>query len=423
MRVTAVFAGLAVLSACAKMEPPPGGPPDLTPPQLIAVRPESLQRISNFSGDVEFRFNEVVSEGGSPSRGAGTGDLERLIILSPTTRVPEIRWRRNRITVKPSEGWKPNRVYRVELLPGVTDLRRNRSTKGAVLTFTTGAALPSRTLQGLVVDWSTNRPAVQALVEALLVPDSLPYHGLTDSTGRFSLGPLPAGDYLVKGVIDQNHDFQAGPREAFDSIRILARDTTGRVGELWTFVHDTAAERIRTMTVTDSVSASVEFSQLLDPRQKLALTSVTLRSLPDSAAVKVTSLLPKPLDDSLHARAPAAPDSTRRDTTRRDSTARERPGLREIEEPRARAERQGANQPLTTRPELSDQLVLRVPQPWKPEGKYELEVRGVRNVSGVSGDVKGVLTVPKVQPRDMLRGRGDSLAPPGDSLKRVKKRS
>ena len=418
--VISAFSVLSVLSACAKMEPPPGGPPDLTPPQLIAVRPESLQRIPNFSGDVEFRFDEVISEGGSPSQGAGTGDLEKLIILSPTTRVPEVRWRRNRITVKPSEGWKRNRVYRVELLPGVTDLRRNRSNKGAVLTFTTGADLPHRTLQGLVVDWSTNRPAQQALVEALLLPDSLPYHGLTDSTGRFSLGPLPAGEYLVKGVIDQNHDFQPSPREAFDSIRILATDTTGRVGELWTFVHDTAAARIRTITVADSVSARVEFSQSLDPRQKLALTSVTLRSLPDSAAVKVTSLLPKPLDDSLHARAP---DTTARDTTRRDTTARERPGLREIERPGARLEREGANQPLTTRPQLTDQLVLRVPQPWKPEGKYELEVRGVRNVSGVSGDVKGVLTVPKTEPRDTLRGRVDSLAPPGDSLKRLKKRS
>ena len=273
------------------------------------------------------------------------------------------------------------------------------------------------------MDWSTNRPAVQALVEALLLPDSLPYRGLTDSTGRFSLGPLPAGEYLVKGVIDQNHDFQPSPREAFDSIRILAKDTTGRVGELWTFVHDTAAARIRTITVADSVSARVEFSQFLDPRQKLALTSVTLRSLPDSAAAKVTSLLPKPLDDSLHARAPAAPDTTARDTTRRDTTARERPGLREIEGPGADSSAEGANQPLTTRPQLTDQLVLRVPQPWKPEAKYELEVRGVRNVSGVSGDVKGVLTVPKAEPRDTLRGRGDSLAPPGDSLKRLKKRS
>jgi hypothetical protein len=376
---------------------------------------------------VEFRFDEVISEGGSPNQGTGTGDLERLVILSPTVRVPHVRWRRTKITVAPDEGWKPNRVYRVELLPGVTDLRRNRSNKGKVVTFTTGAPLPNRTLRGLVVDWSTSRPASQALVEALLVADSLPYHGITDSAGRFSLGPLPSGDYLVKGVIDENHDFRPGTREAFDSIRISAKDTAGRVGELWTFVHDTAPARIRAITVADSVSATVELNQFLDPRQRLDPASVTLRSLPDSTPLKVTSILPKPLDDSLHARAP---DSTARDTTRRDTTARERPGLREVERPGAARGREVVNQPLTTRPQLSDRLVVRVPVPWKPEAKYELELRGVRSVSGVTGAARGVLAIPKREARDTLRARGDSLAqprdslaPPKDSLPRPKKRS
>ncbi len=373
---------------------------------------------------MEFRFDEVISEGGSPNQGTGTGDLEKLIILSPTTRVPDVRWRRTRITVKPDEGWKPNRVYRVEVLPGITDLRRNRLVRGKVLTFTTGAPLPDRTLQGLVVDWTTSRPAPQALVEAMLVADSLPYRGLTDSAGRFSLGPLPAGDYLVKGVLDQDHDFQPDPREAFDSIRVPAREATVRVGELWTFVHDTAPARIRTITLADSVSATVEFNQFLDPRQRLAPASVTLRSLPESASVRVTSVLPKPVDDSLHGRAPGGPDSTARDSTARDSTRRDttaggRPGLREI----GGRERETANQPLTSRPRLADQLVLRVPAPWKPETKYELELRGVRSVSGVTGDVKGVLTVPKREVRDTLRPRRDSLAQPNDSVKLPKKRS
>ena len=68
------------------MEPPPGGPPDIAPPQLVATRPDSLASIPNFKGDVEFQFDEVISEGGSPNQGAGTGDLEKLVILSPTTR-------------------------------------------------------------------------------------------------------------------------------------------------------------------------------------------------------------------------------------------------------------------------------------------------------------------------------------------------
>ena len=46
------------------------------------------------------------------------------------------------LTVKPKEGWRPNRVYRVQLLPGLTDLRQNPSREGAVLTFSTGAPRP-----------------------------------------------------------------------------------------------------------------------------------------------------------------------------------------------------------------------------------------------------------------------------------------
>jgi hypothetical protein len=410
---------LCVLCAisCAKIEPPPGGPPDIAPPQLVSTRPDSMERLSGFSGSVEFRFDEVISEGGSPSQGAGTGDLEKLIILSPTVRVPDVGWHRTRITVKPDEGWKPNRAYRVELLPGVTDLRRNRMTKGKVLTFTTGAPLPNRTLQGLVVDWSTSRPAPLALVEALLVPDSLPYRALADSSGRFSFGPLPGGTYLVKGVIDEDHDLRPDPREAFDSVRVTAKDSVVKVAELWSFVHDTTAARIRQLSVADSVSATVEFNMFLDPRQRLDAKAVTLRLLPDSTPVPVLSILPKPLDDSIHGRAAAAPDTTKRDTTRTDTTRRERPGIREIEPPGARGAAPGGE--LTTRPRLSDQLVLRVRLPWKPEAKYHLDVRGVRSVSGVSGDATGVLTIPKREAADTLRkpAGADSLKPRTDSLR------
>ncbi len=112
----------------------------------------------------------MISEGGAPNRGEGTGGLEKLIVLSPTTEFPDVSWKRDRITVKPKGGWRPNRVYRVQLLPGVTDLRNNRSNEGAVLTFTTGAPRPQNTLKGTVVDWTTSRPAANALIVATLLP-------------------------------------------------------------------------------------------------------------------------------------------------------------------------------------------------------------------------------------------------------------
>jgi hypothetical protein len=396
---------LPVLPACARIEPPPGGPPDAAPPRLIATRPDTLASLRAFKGAAEFQFDEVISEGGAPSQGEGTSELEKLVILSPSTRVPEVSWRRNRITVRPREGWRPNRVYRVELLPGVTDLRRNRSEDGAVLTFTTGAPRPRTTLQGQVVDWGTSRPAARALIVATLLPDSLPYRGVADSSGRFSLGPLPQGEYLVTGVLDQNGDHRQDLREAYGTARVSRGRT--EVGELWAFVHDTNPPRIQTVTVNDSVSATLVFTQQLDPRQRLTAREVRLRVLPDSVPFPVASILPQPVDDSLHAARPPRDSAMAGDTTGRDTTGAGRgvrPGLRG---------RVQADEPKMSRPPLFDRLILRVPRPWAYGARLAVEVRGVRNVTGVAGNVVGIVAVPE-KPKPALR---DTAAgpPPRDT--------
>jgi hypothetical protein len=411
------FSALSVLSAlsCARIEPPPGGPPDREPPRLISSRPESLATLRDFDGAAEFQFDEVISEGGAPNRGEGTGGLEKLVILSPTTRVPEVDWHRTRITVRPREGWRPNRVYRVELLPGVTDLRNNRSPEGAILTFTTGAPKPQATVRGVVVDWNTSRPAGGALVIANLLPDSLPYRGVADSSGRFSLGPLPGGDYLVTGVLDQNQNQLQDAREAYGT----AQTQGGRpdVGEVWAFVHDTTPPRIQTVTVDDSVSATVTFAQKLDPRQRLTPRDARLRLLPDSTPVAIASILPKPVDDSLHRRAPA------RDTTAAAADTLEPPDS--VPQQRAGAPARGrapTTEVLTSRPPLFDRLVVRVPRPWSPGARLVLELRGVRNVTGVAGNAVGVIAVPeKAKPagpidrpparRDSARARAPAQQP------------
>jgi len=406
----------AALLACARIEPPPGGPPDPAPPRLISTKPDSFARLTAFKGVAEFEFDEVISEGGTPNRGEGTGGLERLVILSPSSRVPEVSWRRSRITVRPREGWQPNRVYRVELLPGVTDLRNNRTEQGTVLTFSTGAPRPQTMLQGQVMDWSTSRPAPGALVIASLLPDSLPYRGVADSGGRFSLGPLPQGDYLVSGVLDQDTDHRQGPREAYGTARV-ARGKSA-VGELWTFVHDTSAPRIQTVAVDDSVKATITFSQKLDPRQRLSARDVSLRLLPDSTPVAVSSILPQPVDDSIHGtRTPAVDSTGLGDSTGVDTS---RAGRRAAPVPPGRAE------PGTppSRPPLYDRLILRVPRPWAPGARMALEVRGVRNITGVADNAVGVVAVPekpKVEPKDSVKGAQirDSLKQrqPADSLR------
>ncbi len=395
----AALASLGVLGAvaCAKIEPPPGGPKDLLPPGLMATIPDSLAVLPDFSGDVEFVFNETVSEGGSPNMGLGTGDLEKLIILSPTEKVPKVRWKRSRVTVRPAEGWQPNRVYRVQLLPGVMDIRRNASDSNTVVTFTTGAPIPTLHLTGRIWDWTTARPARAALVIALLLPDSLRYRMVADSGGRFDFGPLPNGDYLVLGAIDQNRNFKLDGREAWDSVR-QPRDSTA-VPELWLFPHDTVGPRLSKADATDSLSATLTFTQPLDPTQRFTPSAVRVVLLPDSIPVAVVSLLPKAEHDSLYRPPPAAPDS-----------AAPKPAPAPAKRPVAA----GADTIPPSRSALFTTLLLRVTEPWRPEGKYVIEIDSVRNANGAAARVRGPLEVPKAKV-DSTAVKPDSAKAPADS--------
>lgn len=440
---------LLAAAACARIAPPPGGPPDRRPPVLLSTTPDSLRILPGFDDDVEFQFDEVVSEGGSPNFGLGTGGLEKLVALSPSTEVPVVKWKRSRITVRPREGWQPDRVYRVELLAGVQDLRNNQSKASVVVTFTTGAPLPVDTLIGRVVDWTTQRPVPLAMVEALLLPDSLSYRTAADSTGRFRFGPLPPGEYLVAGIIDQNRNGRREPRELYDSIRVVAgRDS---VGEIWAFRHDTLPPRIQSVTRTDTLSASVTFNMHLDPYQEVSADSVQLLALPDSTPVAVEALLPQPLFDSLYrAKRDTTPaDSVQADSARADSVRRARedsltraraaqrdtvpariPGVpRTVAGARVPPPRRDTldTGPLKTKPMLFDKLFLRAGERLADSGRYVVRVRGIRSVSGVTGVAQGVLSIePPKQPvrpdsaaarRDSTRARPDSVTPPADTAR------
>ncbi len=382
--------------ACARIEPPPGGPPDNAPPALIAVRPESMAVYPRFDGAVEFHFDEVISEGGQASMGLGTSDLERLIILSPTTRIPKVSWKRNVIAVEPREGWQPNRVYRVELLPGVTDLRRNQLDTGTVITFSTGAPLPAAHLSGTVIDWAGGRPAALALIEALLLPDSLSYRALADSGGRFDLGPIPAGRYLLYGAVDQNRNRRRDGREAVDSL--LAGTDSAAPAVLWAAVRDTVGPRLTNVATTDSGTIDLTFSQPVDPYQRFVSAAArVITATADSTPLPVISLLAKAIDDSLRQLIrsqadSAAPDSARARLDSARSAAAERlkppPGGRDSV----------ARALLRLRPPLSDHLVLRIAAHLQPGGKYVVQVFGIRNLNGAAADSRQLLNIPEPPP-------------------------
>ncbi|HEX8849110.1 MAG TPA: Ig-like domain-containing protein, partial [Gemmatimonadaceae bacterium] len=274
----------AGLAACATIQAPPGGPEDHAPPKILAVVPDTARR-NVTPKEVVFRFDEVVNE--RPTGAAA--NLDQLVVLSPSDGAPRVDWHRDRITVRPRRGFRKNTAYTVTLLPGLADLRGNVMKTGASTFFSTGAEIPATALRGIVFDWVAGKPAVGALVQAFPRGDTtFAWTAATDSMGRFELRAFPSGSYLVRALVDANHNRALDPRELFDTVGVAVADS-GRV-ELLAFVHDTIGPRIDRLAADDSVTLRVDFDKPLDPTRPLTVGSfVLLRS--DSTPVPIAALL------------------------------------------------------------------------------------------------------------------------------------
>src|ERR1700693_1631123 len=197
--------------ACASPGMPPGGPPDVAAPQIVAIIPDS-GTIGVSPKEVIFRFDEVVSE-----RPPSVTTLSDLFLISPRDGAPNVSWHRSSIAVRPRRRWLPNTPYTVIMLPGIADIRGNVRNTGATTFFSTGKTIPRTRLAGHVFDWVTGTPAKGALVESFVRPDSLhPYIALADSSGAFAIEHLPPARYAVRAYLDVNKNFGIDPGEAWD---------------------------------------------------------------------------------------------------------------------------------------------------------------------------------------------------------------
>ena len=159
---------MAGLAACASEQFPPGGPERHAPPRLIELIPET-NAVNVTTNRAVFRFDEVVSE--LPS---GVESLDKLFLVSPNERKAPVSaaWHRTHISLSPRHGFRPNTVYTITMLPGMTDLRGNSIKRDTTLTFSTGSTIPPTAIRGVIFDWVKGTVAPKALIEAWVPSDT-----------------------------------------------------------------------------------------------------------------------------------------------------------------------------------------------------------------------------------------------------------
>src|SRR6266566_1473855 len=273
---------------CASPGMPPGGPPDVAAPQIVAIVPDSGS-VGVKPKEVLFKFDEVVGE--RPPSVTTLGDL---FLISPRDGVPSASWHRDAIGVKPERGWRANTPYTVIMLKGLADIRGNIRNTGASTFFSTGTAIPRTRIAGNVFDWVTGSPANGALVESFVVPDSIhAYVALADTTGAFVIEHVPPGRYTLRAYLDRNKNQAIDPSEPWDSVSVILSDSTRK--DLVIFTHDTLPPRIREVQGLDSASLQVVFDKPVDPTQTLTATNFAVIG-PDSARMPIASAGPPPKD-------------------------------------------------------------------------------------------------------------------------------
>ena len=147
---------------------------------MIGTVPDTFEVVEEFRGPVRFDFDERISE-----RITG-GTLDDAVMISPRTGDVRASQGRRSIVVEVDGGFRPGLVYRVTLLPMVSDLFGNQMRDPFEIVFSTGGRAVPTTMAGIVWDRVTGRGASNYEVRAVgFEDDSLMHVAVTDTGGVY----------------------------------------------------------------------------------------------------------------------------------------------------------------------------------------------------------------------------------------------
>jgi hypothetical protein len=391
-----LIALVAIVTACASAAPPPGGPEDKAPPQLVRVVPDT--NAVNFQEKfAQFYFDETVND-----RGTGAQEIDQHFLVSPSDGFMDVQWHRSRIDVRPRRGFRANTAYTITLLPGLTDLQNNVMKKGAEVVFSTGPTIPPHRIKGIIFDWIAERPAASAYIEAVS-PDSTVYLAQADTAGLFSIGPMNPGTYLLRGILDANGNRALDRGESYDSVRVVVPQGTA-LAELLAAPRDSLPVRLSTVALSDTLTLKITFDRAVDPTKTITPAQFRLVAA-DSGVIPIAAVL-SPLQerqaDSV-ARIVALDSARRADSVKRRADSIAGKPLAPVRPPDTVTPVSGAKPPppppaKPSKPAPFTTVTFKLGKALAYNAEYRLSANGLVSLSGRTADSERRFTTPKPPP-------------------------
>ncbi|MDP2360194.1 MAG: Ig-like domain-containing protein [bacterium] len=212
-----------LLVGCARIQPPPGGPPDTQPPTLRLDRLKPGATQVEARPDFVFHFSEYMDR----------ASVRSALSLNPRPEGElELDWRGRRLRVRPSRPLPPDRTWTLELGTAARDLAGNHLPSPLRIPFSTGAKLDTLFLMLEVTPPDGGGRAELWLWPAEERPSRrftrAPWRSSPDERGRVLFQGLPPGAWFALAVEDLNRDGWWDPdreRAALPSRALAVPDT------------------------------------------------------------------------------------------------------------------------------------------------------------------------------------------------------
>lgn len=284
-----IFNALAIvviLTACAKIVAPTGGPKDITPPKLVRSTPGL--KSTNFKGkEVILTFDEFLQLKDA---------IAQIVVSPPPVKQPEVKLKGRSIILRFSEDLKPNSTYSIYFGDAIQDLNEGNAKKNYYFTFSTGTQLDTMELRGRVNNAQTGLPEKDVIVSLYTeMKDSIPYKerpfyiSKTNVAGDFTIKYLANKPYKLFAIKDANQNLMYDPPSeaiAFDAKPVkpeaplpdscdsIKRINTGTYHLLALFQEQDSIQRVQKTIVTQRKKISFAFRY---PVKKLLIDPINFK--------------------------------------------------------------------------------------------------------------------------------------------------
>jgi len=141
VRPSAIVLTLALLTGCARVGAPTGGPEDNTPPTVTATVPEDGATNVDPGTEIRIEFSEEMSRVAA----------ERAFSIEPEVALKNLRWEGSALVARPVDGLPDSITFNVRIAETASDYHGVALASPFALLFSTGGSLDSGLIGGSVI--------------------------------------------------------------------------------------------------------------------------------------------------------------------------------------------------------------------------------------------------------------------------------